>query len=601
MNIIHLLSQNHLTGAEVYAASLIGEQISAQHQVYQISNGFFYEARASAVCKIQRPVETKSRWQHLQNIIWLRNFIRKQGIHVVHTHSRAAAKLGYWATLGTKCALVSTVHGIQHPSFSKKVLNQYGQIIFAVCENVKKQLVRDFSYQSEKIHTLPNPIDSESFSFQPKRLSNAELKIAIIGRTTGPKGLRTEKAIKAIFSGYKKPFQMSLVGGSVSQLNLPLDMKEKISEIPERQLNSRIYADYDLVIGSGRVCMESLISGVPTIAFGEAYYEGLITEANFESALNSNFGDIHPESQHPELDSARLMADIEYLDKVRDSLPLLSQKALQLFNSTSISAKIQRSYESAYFLKNYKRWIPVLMYHKIPDQPINSEHKIYVTKSNFKKHLDFFKSRGFETLTFSDLALFRTGRRRFQEFPKKPLILTFDDGYQDNLLNASPLLKEYNYRAQIFLLADSEINSNRWDQTGSEPPHEIISGADRKKWLSSQFEVGSHGFSHKRITTLSEQEALCELRESKKSLESELGLVVNCFAFTYGDTSDRAAQLAAEAGYDYAINTDGGGLLIEEAPYSIFRVNIFPDETVFSLWKKTSFWYRRYYRWKRKR
>lgn len=601
MNIIHLLSQNHLTGAEVYAVSLIGKQVSAQHQVYQISNGFFYEAGPSAVCKIQRPVETKSRWQHVQNIIWLRNFIRKQGIQVVHTHSRAAAKLGYWATLGTKCALVSTVHGIQHSSFSKKILNQYGQIIFAVCENVKKQLIRDFSYRPEKIHVLPNAINSDHFSFQPQKNIDANLKIAIIGRTTGPKGLRTEKAIKAIFSGYKKPFQLSLLGGKVSQLNLPSDITEKISETPELQLNSRIYAHYDLVIGSGRVCMESLISGVPTIAFGEACYEGLITKINFESAFESNFGDIHPDSQLPELDSAKLIADIDRLHMVRDSLPLLSEKALQLFNANTIAAKIQRFYESAYFLKNYSRWIPVLMYHKIPEHPISSEHKIYVTKSNFKKHLKFFKARGFETLTFSDLALFRTGQRKFQDFPKKPLVLTFDDGYQDNLLNASPLLKEYNYRAQIFLLADSKISSNQWDQTGSEPSHEIISGAERKKWPSSQFEVGSHGFSHKRMTTLSDQEALYELTESKKSLEAELGIHVNCFAFTYGETSDRAAQLAAEAGYDYAINTDSGGLLMEDAPYSIFRVNVFPDETTFSLWKKTSSWYRQYYRWKRKK
>jgi len=599
VNIIHLLSQNHLTGAEVYSGTLIKEQTREQHQVYQISNAFFFE---TAACKIQRPVETKSRWQHLQNILWLRNFIRKQGIHVVHTHSRAAAKLGYWATFGTKCALVSTVHGVQHPSLSKKILNQYGQTIFAVCENIKKQLMRDFSYSESKIHVLANPISPELYSYQPHaKTPSSEVRIAIVGRTTGPKGVRTEKAILALFSNYKKPFHLTLIGGRKSQLNLPAQVTEKITEKPELDLNSRIYSEFDLIIGSGRVCMEALISGVPVIAFGEASYEGLITEVTFKKALESNFGDIYPDSLAPSLDAPRLMTDLAQLPLSADHLKRLSDKACAELSSAGIAKKIQRHYESAFFLKNYSCWIPVLMYHKIPEQPIESQHKIFVTRNDFKKHLDFFKSRGFKTLTFSELALFRTGKKSFSEFPKKPLILTFDDGYRDNLVNASPLLQQYNYRAQLFLLADSKVNHNQWDSSGTEPSHEIISGAEREKWLNSQFEIGSHGFSHRKITELSDAEALNELSLSKSSLEEELGIKINSFAFTYGVTSNQAAELAQVAGYDYALNTDSGGMLLEESPYAIFRANIFPNETRLSLWKKTSRWYRRYYRWKRKK
>ena len=64
---------------------------------------------------------------------------------------------------------------------------------------------------------------------------------------------------------------------------------------------------------------------------------------------------------------------------------------------------------------------------------------------------------------------------------------------------------------------------------------------------------------------------------------------------------ERAAQAAQAAGYSYAVNTDTGAMLLEENPYSIFRVNIFPNETNFSLWKKTSRWYRKYYFWKRQK
>lgn len=620
MNILHLLSQNHLTGAEVYAVTLAHQQMDLGHRVYQLSNGFYFQSRT---IRLQLEVETKSKLTFIKNILWLRNFIRKQDIHIIHTHSRAAAKLAYWATLFTNTAQVSTVHGVQHFSYSKKLHNQYGQFIIAVCENIKNHLIQDFSYNPNRIKTLRNPINPTDFFYfanagGKKKSSNSTLKLAIVGRTTGPKKERTEQVLNALAQlnhqlGHQPNIEITLIGGQLTDLSIDATLKGKIKEINSTEnstpvkLNSTVYANYDLVIGSGRVCMESLITGVPTIAFGEARYIGLITEKNFFTAVQSNFGDIHPESKHPQINWLQFAEDIQNcLTKQVD--PSSKQQSLALFKLAlsefsldSITKKVLRVYESAYFLKNYKFWIPILMYHKIPDKEISSKHKIYVTKSNFEKHLQFFYKRGFKTLTFSDLQQFRTGKRKFSEFPKKPLILTFDDGYKDTLENASPLLKKYNFKAQVFLLADTSVKQNFWDIGPDEPVHEIVSGAERIKWKESAFEVGSHGFLHEKITEFQEDTALNELTASKQALEKEFGLPLNVFAFTYGITNSNSSALAQKAGYDYAVNVDSGGFLIEEDPYSIFRVNIFPDENLWSLYKKTSRWYRKYYHYKRKK
>lgn len=591
MNIIHLLSQNQLTGAEVYASTLAETQMRDGHNVFQVSNGFFYETKAS---KHPLNVETKSKLEFFKNVFWLREFIKNNNIHIVHSHSRASVKLAYWSTLGTHTAHISTVHGVQHSSFSKKLHNQYGEFILAVCENLKNHLIHDFSYNENRIKVLRNPINTDNFYFIEKNAKNVEsLKIAIVGRTTGPKKTRTEQVINAL---KKTPHEITIIGGKISDLNLDENLKSRLKEERPQQLSSSIYSRYDLVIGSGRVCMESILTGVKTIAFGEACYEGLITSNNLQGALTSNFGDIHPNSKYPNLNTEQFLRD---LNEETSNLKTLSDIAKQEFSLNIISKKIQRIYESGYFLKNYKLWIPILMYHKIPDTEIQSQHKIFVTKINFEKHLQFFKKRGFQTLTFSDLKLFRTGQKSFKDFPKKPLILTFDDGYKDNLINASPLLKKYNYKAQIFLLADKAIKENSWDLSSDEPSHEIISGNERQKWKESAFEIGSHGFSHQKITEFSPQEAYRELCESKKSLEAEFNQNTNVFAFTYGITNTASAEIAQDAGYDYALNTDTGGLLLEENPYQIFRVNIFPDESFWSLFKKTSKWYRKYYYLKR--
>ena len=205
------------------------------------------------------------------------------------------------------------------------------------------------------------------------------------------------------------------------------------------------------------------------------------------------------------------------------------------------------------------------------------------------------------TLTFSDLKKFKSAEVSFKLFPKKPLILTFDDGYQDNLDLASPLLKEFGFKAQLFLLANKEINSNFWDHSETEPSHQIVTGENRKLWKQSAFEIGSHGFSHQRLPHMKETEARQELQGSKKSLQQEFDTDIPVYAFTYGDTNSDCARLAFEEGYDYAVNTDSGGLILEEDPFNIFRVNVFPDETTFGLYKKTSPWYRSYYFRKRKK
>ena len=602
MNIMHVLSQTHLTGAEVYAAQLIEEQSAQGQKVYQISNGFFTPTRAE---QFPLPVETKGAVSFLKNVLWLRKFLRGKNIHVVHTHSRAAAKLVYWARAFLKVAMVSTVHGRQHPSFSKKLFNQYGDFLIPVSETIQRQLSVDFKYLERRMAVVRNPIELNTFKFQqaqPLDLNN--LKIAVIGRTTGPKGTRTEQILNAL------PDQLRLlgvnatyflVGGFKNDLKLNSDLI--VTEKQIASLTGADYQKYDLVIGSGRVAVESLLTGVPTISFGEAKYMGLVNLDNLNENYISNFGDMDSTSHTPTLNPEQLAKDLTKFLQAATATDAqeLSLQVAREFSAKKISRRIQRLYESAFFIRNFSRWIPILMYHKIPSEELQSQHKIFVTKDRFRKHLQFFKILGFKTITFSDLKKFKSGAVDFSQFPKKPLLLTFDDGYKDNLEHASPLLKEFGFKAQLFLLANSDIASNQWDHSATELPHEIISGSDRQKWKTSAFEIGSHGFSHQKISAMTEAEARLELRKSKNDLEAEFKCDIPVYAFTYGDTSLQAAQWAFEEGYDYAVNTDTGGLNIEENPHQIFRVNIFPNETFLSLWKKTSSWYRNYYFQKRKK
>ncbi len=595
MTILHLLSQNHLTGAEVYASQIIDMQMAAGHKVYQVSNGFYYPTKAE---KIQLKVETKSFFEFRKSIQELRDLIKKHNIQVVHAHSRAASKLAHKATCGVNVGYVSSIHGRQHLSFSKRWTNIYGSHQIAICENIKSQLTDEFNYDKNQIKVIRNGISSELFF--PKRVNSAKskgeiLKIAIIGRATGPKKIRTENTIK-FFTQANSNFEIHLIGTGATDIDQSLHSKN-LHFHPPQNLHQGIYAQFDLIVGAGRVCMESLMSGVPTIAFGEAKYLGLVKKENITEFMESNFGDIEKASWGaPEVNPTQLSADLEdyYKLNIQEILELAKVTKLH-FSLKTVSDQIQKVYEASYFEANHKNWIPVLMYHKIPDAVLDSPHKIFVTKENFEKHLQFFKAQGFQTVTFSELKQFKNGSRSFKEFPKKPLVLTFDDGYWDNLNNADPLLKKYNFKSQIFLLANSEISHNQWDEANADKGDKIVSGQDRQLWKKSNFEIGSHGFSHQRITQMSKEAALAELAESRRALEKEFDQEICVYAFTFGDTNESSASLTEAAGYDFAVNTDTGGLKMFDNVYGIFRVNIFPNETKFSLWKKTSSWYRKSY------
>lgn len=603
MNILHILSQKELTGAEVYASALIDTQTSS-HRVYQISNGFFKKNTAE---QIPLKVETNSLLEFWKSVFSLRKFLKNQKIHVIHAHSRAASKMAFYARIGLRIGYVSTVHGRQHVSFSKKVFNQYGDFAVAVCEKIAEQLSDEFKYNTRRIKTIPNPIDSQKFIFSPPRTKSNEsniYNIAIIGRTSGPKKNRTEVFIKN-FSKIlnKKNIQhtFTLIGGTV-RLETEKNISVQYKQIPE--ISSMELQKYDLICGSGRVCIEALISGVPCIAFGEAKYIGLIHPGNFQSAAESNFGDVGENFNLPVFNEIQAQQDIDLWLNKKNNYAEVSELALKKYSLKTIQHKILRLYESAYFIRNYKQGIPILMYHKIPDQDLQSQHKIYVNKLNFEKHLYFFKKQNFTSLTFNELSLFRKGFRDWSLFPQKPIILTFDDGYEDNIRNADALLKKFNFSAQIYLLADPHISSNQWDYKDNNlvlEKSDIVSGENRQLWKKTNFVIGSHGLTHQRLPPMSATQKAYELSESKIKLETEFKQPIISYAYTYGDTNPECAEIAQEMGYEYALNTDSGGLYLEEDPYAIFRVNIFPDESLFSLWKKTRPWYRRYYYYKRKK
>ena len=357
----------------------------------------------------------------------------------------------------------------------------------------------------------------------------------------------------------------------------------------------------DLIIGSGRVAIEALHMNKPTIAIGEGLYHGWVDLSNVYEAIASNFGDITREKTNFNWDFPTVIKDINTALSnvlVKENLSGIIEST---YNIKKVNDAVRDVYASSIMKKNVTKHIPILMYHKVPDLPINSKHRIFITKANFEKHLRFFKSKGFTSITFHDYHKFRNGELSFSEFPKKPIILTFDDGYHDNFENALPLMNKYNFKGVIFFLGDPSINYNYWDVKNGEHRDELMDINQKKDFVKNGWEVGAHSLTHADLTQLNDVESIKEITGSKENLETQLQSKVLTFAYPFGKLNDKVKQLAKKSGIQYAVATDSGGLNIEDDLFQIFRVNIFPDDGNFQLLKKTSPFYRKYYSLKRKK
>lgn len=611
MTILHLLSQLELTGAEVYVQTLVQAQMDEGHKVIIVSDRLHVDIAAPW---ISLPVSSSEASVRRQVVVGVKDLIDQHQVDVIHCHSRAAARIADRAVKGTLVAQVTTLHGRQHYSLGKRLKNRYGQYQIAICENVSLACQRDFKMSPWAIQVIRNPLNFAHLNFDSSEKKIR--RIALIGRSSGPKGERIgELIIRALPEWLKNPdVSVDLICGSLEKYP---DAVQKTVEQLQKNYDSRIQwhgrvqgltglmKNYDLVIGSGRVAMEAIACGVHVWALGEYGSIGFVTKDSWFEALASNFGDIGIDAMTGPWSANKVSASVlDFLG--REAVSLDERKILRTrletdFDVQNIHRKVMQVYRAALFKRKHPKPIPILMYHKIPDQDLQSVHKIFVNKENFEKHLKFFNLRGFKTLTFSELAEFWNGEKSFQEFPKKVLMLTFDDGYKDNLTNAQPLLKKYGMKATIFLLADHSITENTWDSNTREPSSAIMTLAEKKQLDPTVWEIASHGFHHLHLTQVPEDRAFEEMKSSKEQLEKDFSHKVTAFAYPFGSTNLRLAELCQKAGYSFAVNTDQGGIHTADNPFFLFRANMFPLEGPWSLFKKTSSWYRAYFYRKRKR
>ncbi|MDD3056254.1 MAG: polysaccharide deacetylase family protein [Aliarcobacter sp.] len=214
----------------------------------------------------------------------------------------------------------------------------------------------------------------------------------------------------------------------------------------------------------------------------------------------------------------------------------------------------------------------VLMYHMISEHlPKNKSkfNRLRVKPSEFEKQLIWLKNNNFKSYTLSELV-------DLEQIPEKSIIITFDDGYEDNFINAFPLLEKYGFKATIYIVLNRFEQNWATDKDLNQSSNEL----NNEKMLSNEqineminsglIEIGSHTLDHVNLPKLTNEEKTIQLKESKEKIEEIFNITCNSFAYPFGFFDKDSVKIVEDLGYTNATTTVNG--VFDKTKYSNYEI-----------------------------
>lgn len=194
--------------------------------------------------------------------------------------------------------------------------------------------------------------------------------------------------------------------------------------------------------------------------------------------------------------------------------------------------------------------VPVLMYHAVGDKPWGIED-LFVRPSELEEQLQFLTDNGYDPIWFSDLG-------HIGDYDK-PVILTFDDGYDDNYLELYPLLQKYNAKATVFVI------TGKVGQTHYMTAEQIRELAD-----SGLVSIQSHTVDHYELEDLGEEDTVYQLEQSRLDIARLTGRIPTVLCYPSGSNSKLTRTVAASC-YKLGIKMRGGLWKTSSDPFQVNR------------------------------
>lgn len=236
--------------------------------------------------------------------------------------------------------------------------------------------------------------------------------------------------------------------------------------------------------------------------------------------------------------------------------------------------------------------IAILMYHqidrippKVDTQGVRAKYRsLIVSPASFARQMWLLKTLGYRGVSMSDLMPYLRGEKSFAK-DGKVVGITFDDGYQNNLSHALPVLQRYGFSSTCYAVSDLVGQSNHWDAERGVASKPLMTATEMREWIAGGQEMGSHTRHHVNLNEVDRATAKDEITRSKNELEAITGVACRHFCYPYGQYDFEHTMMARTAGYDSATTTEHGFADSTYGAFELPRVGILKNTNLWQFWR----------------
>lgn len=202
--------------------------------------------------------------------------------------------------------------------------------------------------------------------------------------------------------------------------------------------------------------------------------------------------------------------------------------------------------------------IPILMYHyiRLAENEDQLGRNLSVSPENFEAQMKWLQENDYKTVSLSDLAdKERIAISKVMYDEKRPIVLTFDDGYDDAYINAFPVLKKYGFTGTFFVIKNF-----------TDKKLEYLTSAQIAEMEKANMEIGSHTLTHPNLVNADNDARYTQIFDSKDD-----SLV---FCYPAGSYNTEVKELVKKANYAAAVTVKSGIATEKSDLFSLPRLRI---------------------------
>jgi glycosyltransferase involved in cell wall biosynthesis/peptidoglycan/xylan/chitin deacetylase (PgdA/CDA1 family) len=214
--------------------------------------------------------------------------------------------------------------------------------------------------------------------------------------------------------------------------------------------------------------------------------------------------------------------------------------------------------------------VPILVYHRIAAGGPVATERFRVTPDNFESQISTLYRAGYRTIGLGEWV---SAMVRHEPLPGKPVILTFDDGYQDFLTAAVPVLQAHGFSATVFLVAERIGGTADWDAEHGEPAP-LLSWEEVHRLQEIGIEFGCHSSVHRPMTVMRFPELAEDAVRARAILQEGLGTAVTTLAYPYGAVNEFVCRAIEDLGFKSAVSCEPGISRFGDNPLRLPRIEV---------------------------